>query len=184
MGRPPKSAAQHKKQGTYRPSRHGDDTALPLVPVLQVDPPIWLPATLIPTWRAVTGDLCAMGAICPSDLGLLEQAFRFIMNSMQLQAHLQLLLESAERNRELADAIFESFLEEGKKMPPATALQVAELATGCVSQISKTSAALVAQEAAYERILGKFGITPAERSRLVRMLPKKNKGEGLDDLLK
>lgn len=184
MGRPPKSAAQHKKQGTYRPSRHGDDTALPLVPVLQVDPPIWLPATLIPTWQAVTGDLCAMGAICPSDLGLLEQAFRFIMNTMMLQAQLQLLLESVDRNKQLADRLAAAFEDSDESMPPDTAIQIAALASGCAPEISKTSAALVAQEAAYERILGKFGITPAERSRLVRMLPKKDKGEALDDLLK
>jgi hypothetical protein len=183
IGRPPKSAAQHKAEGTYRQDRHGGDTAIALQPILQINPPCWLPATLIPTWRNVTGDLCAMGAVCPSDLGLLEQAFRFIMNSMMLQTQLQLLLESVDRNKQLADQLTGAFEDSDEKMPPETAIQIAALASGCASEISKTSAALVAQEAAYERILGKFGITPAERSRLVRMLPKKKSGEGLDDLL-
>ena len=181
-GRPRKSAAQHKAEGTYRKDRHGSEEALALVPVTAIDPPCWLPHTLDPTWRAVVGDLCAMGAVCPSDLVLLEQAFRLLKDTLRYQAQLDRLNDSVEANRQMAEDLMESF---GHQPPPDVALQIAALATGCASEIKGLVSSMIACEAAYERILGKFGIGPADRARLAQMLPKrKMEGPGLDDLLK
>jgi phage terminase small subunit len=148
VARPKKSAAQKKAEGILRsrdkPQLEAEQ-ALALSPLLSVSAPAWLPASLVPTWRAVTADLCKMGAIVPGDLVLLEQAFRMMGNTITIQA----LLDSV-----LSD-------DEGIE----------------VAQVAKLSAALVAQEAAYERILGKFGITPSERARLLTSLPRPPKDD-------
>lgn len=85
MSRARKSAAQHKAEGTYREDRHGEPEAIALAPVTQVNAPDWLPADLVPIWQTVAADLCAMGALCPSDLVLLEQAFRLMENATRIQ---------------------------------------------------------------------------------------------------
>jgi hypothetical protein len=46
---------------------------------------------------------------------------------------------------------------------------------GDVAEIHKLSSALVAQGAAWERILGKFGVGPSERVRLIQGLPRRDK---------
>ena len=46
---------------------------------------------------------------------------------------------------------------------------------GDVAEIHKLSSALVAQSAAWERILGKFGVGPSERVRLIQGLPRRDK---------
>lgn len=90
MARPRKSAAQHKAEGTYRKDRHGEPPeAAALVPVKSVAAPAWLGKDLAPVWRTITADLCAMGALVPSDLPFLEQAFRLYSNALRLQDDLE-----------------------------------------------------------------------------------------------
>ena len=86
-----------------------------------------------------------------------------------------------------------ALLEQAFRMM-ANAATIQELLTGIleggddgydVASISRLSAALVAQESAYERILGKFGITPSERSRLLTSLPRpKEPGNTSKDVTK
>ena len=165
MARPRKSTAQKKAEGTLRsrdkPQAEAEQ-AIALAPLLSVLPPAWLPPALVPTWRSVTSDLCAMGAIIPGDLILLEQAFRMMANTMSLQSRL---------DEALAYEWSGSDDEEPRDM---------------TATIAKLSASIVAQEAAYERILGKFGITPSERARLLTSLPrpKTDKKKGAMDFIK
>ena len=155
--------SQKKAEGTLRsrdkPQAEAEQ-AIALAPLLSVLPPAWLPPALVTTWRSVTSDLCAMGAIVPGDLILLEQAFRMMANTMSIQSRLDEAL-----------AYDGSDDEEPRDMTPT---------------IAKLSASLVAQEAAYERILGKFGITPSERARLLTSLPrpKTDKKKGAMDFIK
>jgi phage terminase small subunit len=143
-GRPRKPVEEHVANGTYRKDRHGVATvAAPLERVTAIEKPTWLPKDLAPAWAAVTADLCAMGALVPSDLVLLEQAFRMMGNARGIQGILDLFLVGGGDDDE-----------------------------DVVGQISKLSSALATQVAGYERILGKFGITPAARASLLHLLPR------------
>ena len=149
MPRPRKSLDQKKAEGTLRARDKKEVAAradIALEPLRSIDPPAFLPAALVPTWREIAADLCKMGAVFPSDRVLLEQAFRMIDNAQKIQALLDTVLEGDDEGIEVA-------------------------------QVAKLSAALVAQEAAYERILGKFGITPSERARLLTSLPRPPKDD-------
>lgn len=142
-GRPSTSATTKKARGTFRAKdkkQLAAEEALALEPISSISPPAWLAPDLVPVWRSLTADLCAMGAIIPADLPLLAQAFRMMGNCAALQAMLDTALEG-----------------------------------GDVAEIHKLSSALVAQGAAWERILGKFGVGPSERVRLIQGLPRKPK---------
>jgi hypothetical protein len=142
-GRPSTSATTKKARGTFRAKdkeQLAAEQALALEPITSISPPSWLAPELVPAWRAVTADLCKMGAVIPADLPLLGQAFRMMGNCAKLQTMLDRALKG-----------------------------------GDIGEIHKLSSALVAQGAAWERILGKFGVGPSERVRLVQGLPRGSK---------
>jgi phage terminase small subunit len=177
MPRPRKSLDQKKAEGTLRARDKKEVAAradIALEPLRSIDPPAFLPASLIPTWREIAADLCKMGAAFPSDRVLLEQAFRCLCNTMTMQNQLTMLLEATERNKQMAEQLMDAC--EGKPDKHG-ALLIAELATGCASEIKGISSSMIAQESAYERILGKFGITPSERARLLTSLPRPPKDD-------
>lgn len=154
MPRPRKSAAQHKAEGTYRKDRHSEPEGLALVALKSVDAPEWI-GDLAGTWSAVTIDLCEMGALMPSDLPLLESAFRALSNSRRIQALLDVEIEGGN----------------GDGYDPA--------------DLGKLSAAVVSQTSLYSSLFARFGIGPADRAKLLQMIPriKKDKGKSLDSLL-
>lgn len=84
-GRTPKTAEEHKKDGTYRKDRHGASAAGAAKPAKNKAPPASLPKELHDKWNDAVDDLESVGIVTKTDLSMLERAFVQLGNSMKLQ---------------------------------------------------------------------------------------------------
>lgn len=96
-GKPPKSAEQHKADGTYRADRHAALEGPPPPPALDLAAPqSVVDAGLAGTWDVVIADLSARGALCRTDLIRLEKAFGQLARNAMWSDRLVLLLDDDE----------------------------------------------------------------------------------------
>lgn len=95
-GRTPKTAEEHKKDGTYRKDRHGARATGEAKPAQDKTPPASLPTELHGNWNDAVADLEDVGVVTKTDLAMLERAFVQLGNSMKLQAKFEESLRNDE----------------------------------------------------------------------------------------
>jgi P27 family predicted phage terminase small subunit len=143
-----KPNALHKQNGTYRPSRHGNFDTNPVPPPLDEvpKPPAYLGAEGRREWNRLLGSLIEMDIVGECDLGMLEIACFFF-----------------EQYRELTEYLARDRDEHGKLRRKYA---LARYLIGKTTQDAMIYTALRQSYSEYARIVYKFGVSPAERSRI------------------
>lgn len=78
-GRPAKSVAQHKLDGTYRADRHANTLAADALKKAP-KPPAHLSKQEASAWKRITANLVEIGVLCPIDLPQIERYFEIRRN--------------------------------------------------------------------------------------------------------
>lgn len=146
MGRPRKSADQHKVEGTYRADRH-EEKVIPMTDVaVVIKPSVHVPKSVHPEWTITMRRLADMGIVIDADLPLLESAF--------------VLLADSRYYHDLMDKVKES-IDEGEEVEEGLRAMVA------------LNGMYIKAVTLFASISSKFAITPSERAKILHVLPKK-----------